>query len=271
MSVAADAPIGRSLRIAKTSEVIADYLRRRIVRGELAQGEVLPPERELIQQFAVSRPTLREAFRILESEQLIEIRRGARGGKVMTPDIAVAARYVGLMLQISKTTLVDVYEARAVIEPAAAGLLAARRTDRDLVDLTLCVEGLERLLDAGTVSGYASAWVTATQSFHQLILERSRNQTLSIQYSLLREVVAMHTTSAVRRPTEAPRADFRRLTRSYRKLIRLLTEQNVRGVQEHWRLHLETAGRSLLRDEPGTATVLDLYNNWTSGPDQRLS
>jgi GntR family transcriptional regulator, transcriptional repressor for pyruvate dehydrogenase complex len=56
-------PVGQHLRPAKTGEMIAAYLRARIVRGELAAGASLPAEVELMRQFDVSRPTLREAFR----------------------------------------------------------------------------------------------------------------------------------------------------------------------------------------------------------------
>src|SRR3954468_8844232 len=108
-------PVGRSMRAAKTGEMIAAYLRGRIVRGELAEGDNLPSEVELMAQFAVSRPTLREAFRILETEQLIVLRRGSRGARILAPDVAVAARYVGLLLQVSGTTLADVYAARSVL------------------------------------------------------------------------------------------------------------------------------------------------------------
>ena len=73
--------IGTVVRAPKTGELIATHLRRQIVRGELRPGETLPAESQLMEQFGVSRPTLREAFRILESEPLISVRRGSRGGR----------------------------------------------------------------------------------------------------------------------------------------------------------------------------------------------
>jgi GntR family transcriptional repressor for pyruvate dehydrogenase complex len=115
--------VGQNIRVAKTGETIASYLRGRIVRGELAEGENLPSEAELMHQFDVSRPTLRGAFRILEAESLIVIKRGSRGARVVAPRVEVAARYVGLLMQTSGTTLADVYEARSLIEPAAVTLL----------------------------------------------------------------------------------------------------------------------------------------------------
>jgi hypothetical protein len=91
-------PVGPALRAPKTAELIASYIRGQVVRGELKTGDSLPPETALMEMFGVSRPTLHEAFRILEAESLISVRRGARGGaRVVSPDIAVAARYVGLL------------------------------------------------------------------------------------------------------------------------------------------------------------------------------
>jgi DNA-binding FadR family transcriptional regulator len=125
--------IGVAVRAPKTGELIATYLRRQIVRGELQPGEILPAESQLMEQFSVSRPTLREAFRILEAETLISVRRGSRGGaRVVVPEASVAARYVGLLLQIKGATINDVYEARMISEPPCARLLALRHTDEDI-------------------------------------------------------------------------------------------------------------------------------------------
>src|SRR5438445_51107 len=114
--------VARAVRVPKTAELVAAHLRRQIVRGELKEGDALPPETALMEQFSVSRPTLREAFRVLESEALITVRRGSHGGaRVHVPNGDVAARYAGLVLQFRETTLADVLEARAVIEPPCAG------------------------------------------------------------------------------------------------------------------------------------------------------
>ena len=107
------------------ADLLATHLRARILRGEFKPGDTLPPETDLMADLQVSRPTLREALRILETESLISVHRGARGGaRVLKPDLSVAARYVGLVLQVENTTIVDVYQTRLVLEPACARLLA---------------------------------------------------------------------------------------------------------------------------------------------------
>ena len=106
------------VHVPKAAELVAASLRRQIVRGQLKEGDALPHESVLMETFAVSRPTLREAFRVLESEQLIRVRRGAHGGaRVHVPDSDVAARFTGFVLQHRGATVADVLEARALIEP----------------------------------------------------------------------------------------------------------------------------------------------------------
>ncbi len=255
-------PVGQRVRAPKTAELIASHIRGRIVRGELATGQTLPSEGVLMEMFSVSRPTLREAFRILETESLINVRRGARGGaRVVAPEISVAARYVGLLLQVDHATIADVYEARMVIEPAAAGLLASRRTRRDLDDLNACIDDLAALAGGDDQFSGVDALLQATQRFHDLILERAGNRTLAIQAGVLREVVAMHLSTAVRRTFDRPGSsgDFRKTARSYRKLVLLLDARNAEGAERHWRTHMEVVGRALLRDELGAKKVVDLF------------
>jgi GntR family transcriptional regulator, transcriptional repressor for pyruvate dehydrogenase complex len=255
-------PVGPALRAPKTAELIASYIRGQAVHGELKTGDSLPPETVLMEMFGVSRPTLREAFRILEAESLITVRRGARGGaRVVSPDIAVAARYVGLLLQMGGTTIADVYEARTVIEPAAAGLLAARRSRQDLDDLNACVEHLVGLVESDKQFRDADIWSQAIMRFHDLVLERSGNRTLAVQAGVLREVVAMHLSTVVMRTFDHPdtQDQFRRLVRSYRKLVLLIDARDADGAERHWRTHLEVMGRRLLRDDTGAKAVVDLF------------
>ncbi|HEY2312661.1 MAG TPA: FCD domain-containing protein [Streptosporangiaceae bacterium] len=255
-------PIGHNMRQVKTGEMIAGYLRGKIVRGELAEGASLPAEIELMRQFDVSRPTLREAFRILETESLIEIRRGARGARITAPRVEVAARYVGLLMQTSGTTVADVYEARSLLEPVAAGLLADRRTSQDLADLTACADELEGLITSGAVPPDVADWSRCSQRFHDLLMQRAGNKTLAIQSQVLREVVETHLLLATRHPGDAATAvsNFMKVVKSYRKLIALVQAQDAAAAQQHWRIHMDVAARTLLSAQLKSATVLDMFS-----------
>ena len=189
--------IGTSVRAPKTAELISSHLRRQIVRGELKPPDALPSEAELMGQFGVSRPTLREAFRILETENLITIRRGARGGaQVNTPGISAAARYVGVLLQIQGATIEDVSIARMVTEPACAGLLASRRTPGDVADLRAVVSDLLAATGPGGLPDPVR-WTRLSYRFHELVVQRCGNKTLAIQVAVLQDIVATHMETSI--------------------------------------------------------------------------
>ena len=255
--------VGQLVRAPKTAELIATLYRRQIVRGELEPGDTLPSEQQLMAQFGVSRPTLREAFRILEAENLISVKRGSRGGaRVTQPSLAVAARYVGLLLQVQGTTIADVYQARMVLEPACARLLARRRTKQDLADLSACIGELRGLV--GTEQAKApepARWSSLAYRFHELIMERSGSRTLAVQGGVLQDIVATHLTLALSRDFAENETleDFRRSVRSYEKLVALVEARDGAGAEQHWRAHMEGAGRRLLREDLQNRSVVDLF------------
>ena len=120
----------RRLGARRTAEIVADELRRQIIDGELADGDLLPRQEVLVEQFRVSLVSLREALRILETEGLVSVRRGNRGGAVVhAPAKASAAYMLGLLLQSDTVPLADLGTALQELEPMCAAL-AARRADR---------------------------------------------------------------------------------------------------------------------------------------------
>ena len=256
------AQIGTVVRAPKTGELIASNLRRQIVRGELQPGQTLPAEGMLMEQFGVSRPTLREAFRILEAENLISVRRGSRGGaRVIAPDSSAAARYVGLLLQIQGATINDVYEARMISEPACARLLALNRTDEDVAKLTAVVEDLAAEVAARQpFIPDPQTWSRLTYRFHELILEGCGNKTMAVQGAVLADIVATHLRTKIAQRDDSDTAErFQRVVRSYSKFIGLVTARNAAGAEKHWRSHMEAAAQYLLKDDLKTKQVVDLF------------
>jgi GntR family transcriptional repressor for pyruvate dehydrogenase complex len=255
--------IGQLVRAPKTSELIATQLRRQIVRGTVKPGEKLPPESQLMEQFGVSRPTIREAFRILETERLIVVRPGSRGGaQVVAPDLTAAARYFGLLLQLQGTTIDDVYEARKIAEPVCAGLLARRRTERDLSDLADVVAEIESAIEARDRSVPDPVlWSRLTHRFHELIMQRSGNKTLALQSAVLHDIIATHTELRVSRnfnQAESPER-FRRAVKAYKKLVSLVEARDAEGAERLWRSHMESAAAYLLKDDLRDKPVVELF------------
>jgi DNA-binding FadR family transcriptional regulator len=248
--------LGRQIRVPKTAELVAADLRRKIVRGELAEGDALPSEAALMAEFAVSRPTLREAFRVLESESLISIRRGARGGaRVHVPNGNVAASYAGLVLEYRGTTLKDVYDARTFIEAPCAALLAQRRTEQDLERLRAAVAQAEQLMDD------PHAFIRAHMEFHALVVELASNQTLAVLNGMVRHIIDLANWSHVDLDAGTPenvRANKRGF-RAHVRLVELVAARQASDAEALWRLHLREAEDYLLSNKSMT-TVLDLLD-----------
>jgi DNA-binding FadR family transcriptional regulator len=242
------------IRAPKTAELVAAHLRRQIVRGELQEGQALPPEAALMAQFGISRPTLREAFRVLEAELLISVRRGARGGaRVHTPSVDVAARLAALVLEYRGTTLADIYEARNVIEPPCAGLLARRRTPEQLRRLWAEVERAEAVIEQ------PNQLIRIHTEFHALVVDFADNETLRVLSGMLRHIIDTANWERVAEDAGSPgeRRATHRGARAHRRLVELVEAGDAAGAEELWRRHLVEAAE-YLTSGPTAGTVLDL-------------
>ncbi len=156
----------------KASIAIAAALRSRIARGALGPGDPLPVEDELTAELGCSKPVVREALRILETEGLVEVRRGVGGGaRVRHPSISDAAKTMGVYLQIGDVPVLDVWTARDHIIADAVERLAAQpapavaELEAAVADLAAAVGDLaafnRSLLDVGEVAVVAAGNVTA--------------------------------------------------------------------------------------------------------------
>lgn len=261
------APQFARARAPKTAEIIASRIRRQIVTRELKEGDTLPSEMDLMQQFGVSRPTLREAFRILETESLISVRRGSRGGaQVMAPSLTAAARYVGLLLQMAGTTLGEVYEARSFLEPVAAGMLAQRRVAADVKALQAIVDELNEFTSVLADDWQGSAadqarWARLSWSFHEQIMERAGNRALAVQWGVLRDVTDTHMASQMNQSwSNAPVLEtLRKSVRSYARLVTFIDAKDVDGAREHWRAHMNASGK-ILAGAVQSKEIVDLFD-----------
>jgi DNA-binding FadR family transcriptional regulator len=237
-----DAFTSSAVRSPKTAELVAGTLRRMVVEGRLKDGDFLPNEAELMTHFGVSRPTLREAVRVLESERLVEVRRGSRtGARVRVPGPEVVARPAGLLLELSGATIADLMVARAGIEPMAARLLTESGTPE-------AFDELDRMLADDIPAGYESGRLAETTgAFHRRVVELSGNATLTIITGMLHEITVRHTAFAIkeRRPVSKP--DYEKLMRSYRRLMQLMRCGDADAAEAHWRKHLDTARQLLLK------------------------
>ncbi|HWE65094.1 MAG TPA: FadR/GntR family transcriptional regulator [Acidimicrobiales bacterium] len=247
---AASTPL--TARTPKAAAVVANSLRRTIVSGKLPVGSWLPPENRLVEEFDVSRPTLRAALRILESEQLITVRRGSRGGAMVNaPTNDALARRAGTYLQYQQVTLDEVHRARAVVEPPAVALLARRRDPKDIAALKAALDReIELVHDR-------AAFRASALEFHRIIIERCGNLTLTAFGAMLHGVIEQHADRYA-----VNQAKYRHGAERHREhieVIGLIEAGDAVAAEEFWRAHLEAARQVLMR-EGGANTLVDLMS-----------
>ena len=221
--------------------------------------EPLPSEATLMAQFGVSRPTLREAFRVLESEQLIRVMRGARGGaRVLKPDPVVAARYTGVLLQSLGTPLVDVYRARASLEEGA--IAAGGRSPADGQSQRARPTARRRRRTGGGFPAYAEHDV----AFHLAVIDLAGNTTLNVLADMLFNIMAAHNRAFIASHPEGFEIPANKTAhRAHTKLVKLLSEGDLEAAQRHWRRHLDGVEKYMVGDSE--TTLVDVLAGNTYG------
>lgn len=225
----------------KVSHLLAADLRRQILNGQLAADQQLPPEAELTARLQISRDTLREALRILESQQLVEIRRGRGGGAVVRrPGLEAVGRYVALLLQLRKTTLAHLEEVRSVIEPPAVEQAVVQATDGDLDRLIELHHGVRDTRDP-------LSFVTSMSAFDQAVTELSGNQTLAVIAGVFRDIYAGQVYSSLG-SDDAVLADriAWRVVISHSSFLDATRRRDALLAQKTWSDYLFTTSRTLV-------------------------
>lgn len=240
-----------SFREPKMADRVANALRRMVVRGEIMPGTMLPPESELMEGFGVSRPTLREAFRVLESESLIRVKRGVRGGaRVNRPRHGTLARYASLILTYEGVTLRDLYDARATIETSMVMELAQARNPKVITELEEIVER-EAQLSTGAEA------IARLTDFHAAVARLSSNTTLRMVSGMIHHIIVKGNRSL--QPTTGPRAEqaMRRSAKVHQMVLQLIKSGDAEGAAELWSRHLNEGEQYLLAGSR-LSTVVDL-------------
>lgn len=162
-------------RQSKTTDIIIERIRTAILEGKLKPGDKLPPEKELGEQFGVSKQTMRESLRALEHMGLIILKKGACGGAfIVEVKRHIATQNLANYLYFKNLTIENLSELRRILEPHAVRR-AAERTDRKVLQ---SLDGINR---ATRQALEARNWSQATLheiEFHRLIAEQTENPIL---------------------------------------------------------------------------------------------
>lgn len=236
--------------------MVAAELRRHIVTGRLKPGDKLYPENVLQNEFAISRPTMREALRLLEAELLITITRGKHGGaRVTAIDLGSVASQVGVFLQLAGTTLEDVWLARTVIEPPALGLLAASGNEAALAALEANIAQAHEAAQNDLIR-----YADLSAEFSMLITRNCGSPTIGLLASLISDIIRRQHENVTERTMANARVDRLRQDslRDREKAVALIRARDPAAAEAFWRGHLEHMRELVLKayKSPRTIDVL---------------
>jgi DNA-binding FadR family transcriptional regulator len=230
------------MQVPKASDVLADELRERILRGEYTEGTALPPERELVTQTGMSRTTIREALRILEVQGLIRIKTGRAGGAfVQHPGEESIASSVNLMIRGRKIRIPALLETREAIEPACARLAAQARTDDDL-------DRLDAANDAIATAPDLEGFLQANIDWHVGVAMASHNELLTGFMLALSRAIYASTNN-----TSFVNAQVRETTvRAHRSVTAAIRAQDPNAAVRRMTRHVHTYAEAVLEVEERT-------------------
>lgn len=229
---------------------IVEQIEAAVARGDLKPGSRLPSERELVAQFGASRPTIREALRVLESNGIVRSRPGdPNGPEILSFSTHGLHKQMTRLIQADGASLAEVLSFRMVVDGAGCRLAARLRTEADL-------EALERTitdLEASRTEGY-EAFSRADVAFHQAIAAASRNSILGLCNNVVRDVVLSLISTNVANAVDSP--ELMEATISYhREVLIAVREQDAeaaarsssRSIYNFYNGYLSPAERDLLR------------------------
>jgi GntR family transcriptional repressor for pyruvate dehydrogenase complex len=215
---------------------VAEELRALVLSGALAPGERLPNEVELSAKFGVGRSTVREALRVLSSQNMVVTSRGVSGGSfVAYPDAEQVSEYLetslGLLSSCDEVALDELMESRELLEVPAARLAARRRTDTQLQALRRCVQE-----DTGAAS---DSRFEVSVRFHERMLAAAGNRALALMTAPIFGVLRHHYHRG-----GAPEDYWADIAEDHRRILQRVEAGDGDGAADEMRRHLRRMGRA---------------------------
>ena len=202
----------------------AEQIIKLIRENQLQAGEKLPNEFDMAQQLSVGRGTIREAVKILESRNIVEIRRGR--GTFVCEHPGLMEDPLGLALVEDKERLaLDLCEVRLILEPELAALAAQRAGEKEIRKLEVIQEQIEKLCRQG------ESYLKKDMEFHELLARISRNSVMPRLVPIIQEGVSLFI-----EVTELSLAE--ETLRTHRKIVTSIQDHDSQGAREAMKEHL---------------------------------
>ena len=221
---------------------VVQALERQILDGRLAVGTRLPPERELAESLAVSRPVVREAVGILVTKGLLETRHGIGTTiRAITHDEVTGPLTLFLRASGRELNIEHLHQVRSILEVANAGLAAGHRTEEDIADLSRICEEMQSSADD------PEQFAIKDSEFHRRLIQTTHNPLMSL---LLDSIQAM--TAEVRALVGKQPHLYDRVMPTHLQILERVVAQDPHGARDAMREHLDIAlaiQRELIQDQ----------------------
>jgi GntR family transcriptional repressor for pyruvate dehydrogenase complex len=238
-------------RPLKTSETVARDIVHDLVDDALVEGDSLPSEARMLEQYGVSRESLREALRLLETQGLISIRRGPGGGPIVgTVDPANLGRNSTLFYHLAGATYRELFDAWAVAEGYLAER-AARNPDRKLVRETIS----PYLLDGDDDAESVEEFVQQHTDFHTALGTLAGNRVMQLSLMAIGQTVTHHVVI-----TSDPREVAGMLHEDHRAIAEAVIAGKPIKARDLMREHLERVAKYY--ETTAEESILDNLIEW---------
>ena len=197
----------------KLPEQIADKLREMIIQEAMKTGSKLPAEAELMARFGVSRSTVREAVKILQTERIVDIRQGQ--GTFLCAMPGLADDPLGLRFADQEELIAQLLETRLLIEPSVAALAAQRRTESHLQEMKLLLDKM----DSAYLHG--ENYTPYDAEFHSVIAKCTGNDVIVRLLPTIHESI-----SAGYQHTRRVEGSYQRASQCHLELYRAIMDQD---------------------------------------------
>ena len=219
----------RDHRPPKTAMLVAQRIVRDIVRSRMSPGELLPPERVMLEKYATGRGTLREALRLLEFQGVISLKPGPGGGPVLqTPSASHLASTLMLLMQLNHAPYQVIVEVRNAIEPVISELAAAQISDASLAELAATVEQMRTEIDDRDL------FLEANKRFHDIIAWSSGNVLFAYIIDSLLGIL-----DGTILGIDYPRDRRTAILKAHEEIYQALAEHDPEASRERMRRHIE--------------------------------
>lgn len=233
----------RAVKKTRIYEDIVAQIKALIADGRLKSGDQLPSERELSEMFQVSRTSVREAIRALESMGLIETRSG-EGTYVASSVETLLSPLASVILQ-QKDVLLEIFEARKIVEPEIAALAAERASPEEIQQLEAILEEQARQIAEGETG------VEADTAFHSTLAQAAKNKILL----RLNDAIVDSLRETRERSLQTDGRPARSLA-GHRKILEAIRSKNPVRARGAMLEHLEAIEHNILKPQEGPRAPL---------------